>query len=337
MSSPSPPIIRIGILVFPETVGASAAAPYDIFKIANTLSALRPVAEQVRFEVHWVSQEGGLVASHSGLSYATHPFDDSYDVLLVSAVDRHPMREIVPAIRTMPRQLQLIREFAAKFAASGRVVSAMCTGTFVLAEAGVLDGRRATTSWWLSGYFAKRYPDVLLKSEELVVVDGHLLTSGGAGSYLDLALCLVGRYGGEPLRQMTAKILVADSGRASQTPYVTAALVERKGQAVIELARRWLNEHIDQEWNMADLAAHCNTSPRTLLRRFQKALGMSPVQYTQQLRVERAKVLLESSMLSLEAITSRCGYADVSTFSTVFKRWAQVTPREYRTRFGMRS
>lgn len=88
---------------------------------------------------------------------------------------------------------------------------------------------------------------------------------------------------------------------------------------------------------MADLAAHCSTSPRTLLRRFQKALGVSPVQYAQQLRVDRAKALLESSTLSLEDITGRCGYADVSTFSAVFKRWAQVTPREYRTRFGLRS
>jgi transcriptional regulator GlxA family with amidase domain len=94
---------------------------------------------------------------------------------------------------------------------------------------------------------------------------------------------------------------------------------------------------MDQEWNMTELAGHCHTSPRTLLRRFQKAVGMSPVQYTQQLRVERAKGLLESSMLSLEDITERCGYANVSTFSTVFKRWAQITPREYRSRFGLRN
>lgn len=325
--------VRIGILVFPETVGASAAGPFDVFKIANTMSQLRPAAEQVRFDVQWVSREGGLVTNLSGLSFATQEVDAGLDVLIVTGVDRHVTREIVPAIRTMPDDLALVRDFAR----SGRFISAMCTGTFVLAEAGILDGRRATTSWWLSSYFAKRYPGVQLESEELVVRDGHILCSGGAGSYLDLALWLVGHYGGEPLRQMTAKILVADSGRASQTPYVAQALVERKGHAVIELARRWLNEHIERDWNMADLASHCNTSPRTLLRRFHKGLGMSPVQYSQQLRVERAKALLESSTLSLEDITGRCGYADVSTFSTVFKRWAQVTPREYRSRFRMRS
>jgi transcriptional regulator GlxA family with amidase domain len=325
-------IIRIGILVFPECVGAAVAAPYDVFKIATTLSALRPAAEQVRFDVDWVSRHGGPVANHTGITFATRPLAE-HAVLIVPGIDRHAMREIVPAIRTMPDELELVREFAA----SGRIVAAMCTGTFMLAEAGVLARRRATTSWWLSSYFAKRYPEVQLESEDLVVRDGNLLCSGGASSYLDLALWLVGHFGGEPLRQMTAKVLVADSGRASQTPYVASMLMERKGHAVIELARRWLNDHLEQDWSMADLAAHCSTSPRTLLRRFQKALGMSPVQYAQQMRVDRAKALLESSTLSLEDITSRCGYADVSTFSTVFKRWAQVTPREYRTRFGMRS
>lgn len=326
-------VIPIGILVFPECVGASVAAPYDVFKIANTMSQLRPAAEQVRFDVQWVSREGGPVANYTGITFATEAVTDQR-VLIVPGIDRHAMRELVPAIRTMPDDLQLLRDFAE--GPDERLVAAMCTGTFMLAEAGLLDGRRATTSWWLSAYFAKRYPGVKLESEELVVRDGPILCSGGAGSYLDPALWLVGHFGGEPLRQMTAKIMVADSGRASQTPYVASMLMERKGHAVIELARRWLNEHIDQEWNMGDLAAHCNTSPRTLLRRFQTALGMSPVQYTQQLRVDRAKALLESSTLSLEDITSRCGYADVSTFSTVFKRWAQLTPREYRSRFRMR-
>jgi transcriptional regulator GlxA family with amidase domain len=107
--------------------------------------------------------------------------------------------------------------------------------------------------------------------------------------------------------------------------------------APVERARRWLNDHMDQEWNMTQLADYCHTSPRTLLRRFQQAVGPSPVQYTQQLRDERAKSLLESTKLSLEDITGRCGYANVSTFSTVFKRWAQVTPREYRNRFGLRT
>ncbi len=207
----------------------------------------------------------------------------------------------------------------------------------MLAEAGLLEGRRATTSWWLGKLFNKRYPNVELATDELIVEDGPILSSGGVTAYIDLALRMVGHFGGDALRQTVAKILVADSHRSSQTPYIAAAIVQGDGHAVIERARRWLNQHMDQEWSMAELAEHCHTSPRTLLRRFQKAVGLSPVQYTQQLRVERAKALLESSLLSLEDITGRCGYANVSTFSTVFKRWAQITPREYRARFGLRT
>ncbi len=223
------------------------------------------------------------------------------------------------------------------FAQSGGMIASNCSGTFLLAESGLLEGKRVTTSWWLSKLFHKRYPNVDLDAEDMVVRDGQILSSGAVTAYIDLGLWLIGHFASESLRQMTAKFLLADSHRASQTPYIAAAMVQGSGHAVVERARRWLNQHMDQEWNMGELADYCNTSPRTLLRRFQKAVGLSPVQYTQQLRVERAKGLLESTMLSLEDITGRCGYANVSTFSTVFKRWSQVTPKEYRSRFGMRT
>lgn len=222
------------------------------------------------------------------------------------------------------------------FAASGRLLASSCSGTCLLARTGVLDGLRATTSWWLAPYFRQQYPRVTLDAEELVLQDGAFITSGGVTSCVDLALWLVGHFGGEGLRQVTAKILMVDGNRSSQAPYVAAAMVQGESHAVIERARRWLNERLDGPWTMAGLAEHCHTTQRTLLRRFRDATGLSPVQYAQQLRVERAKVLLESTRLSLDDITQRCGYGDVSTFSKVFKCWAQLTPREYRVRFGLR-
>lgn len=326
--------IRIGVLVFPACGASSAVAPSDVFNIANLLVQYRPVNEHLRFEAFWVSRDGAPVSNRDGLVFPTRAIDaQQLDVLMLPGIDHTTTRDLVPELESMLAEQQLVREFAA----SGRLIAANCSATFLLAEAGLMDGRAATTSWWLGRYFRKRYPAVDLDTEALVVVDGCILTSGGMTSYIDLGLWLVGHYGGDALRQMTAKVLVADSHRASQTPYITAAMVQGDGHAVIQRARRWLNEHLDQDWTMAQLASYCNTSPRTLLRRFQKALGLSPIQYTQQLRVERAKGLLESTSLSLEDITGRCGYADVSSFSTVFKRWAQLTPREYRSRFGLRS
>lgn len=333
MNMPSK-IASIGILVYPECVPSAAVAIVDVFNVANALVQFRPAAEHLRFVAQWVSQEGERVSCKNGLSFPTQPIGaGEYDVLMVPGIDHDDARDLPRILETLGPQQDMLREFAR----SGRLVASNCSSTFLLAEAGLLDGRRATTSWWLSKTFQKRYPKVQLDTEELIILDGPILSSGAVTAYIDLGLWLVGHFGGESLRQMTAKILLADSHRASQTPYIAAAMVVGNGHAVVERARRWLNQRMDQEWNMADLAAHCNTSPRTLLRRFQKAAGLSPVQYTQQLRVERAKALLESTTLSLEAITGRCGYANVSTFSTVFKRWAQVTPREYRSRFGMRT
>ena len=328
------PIVHIGILVFPACVGSSAVVPFDVFNIANAVAGYRPVAEHIRFEAHWVSVDGAPVKTRTGLTFPTEVLaDGDYAALLVPGLDLDRPSQMPGVLDGMAREQAALRGYHA----GGGLIAANCSSTFLLAEAGLLEGRRATTSWWLGKHFRARYPNVGLDVEELLVLDGSVLTSGGVTAYIDQALWLVGHFASDGLRQMTAKVLVADSHRASQTPYIEAAVVEDEGHAVIQRARRWLNQHMDQDWKMEELAAYANTSPRTLLRRFQKALGMSPIQYTQQLRVERAKALLESTRLSLEDITQRCGYVNVSTFSTVFKRWAQVTPREYRSRFGLRA
>ena len=326
--------VDIGVLVFPACVGSSAVVPLDVFNIANTLVQFRPAAEHLRFVARWVSAQGGPVTGRSGLVFPTVAVgEQACEVLMVPGIDHDRPRDLDLALEGLGAELAAVRAFAGR----GRLIATNCSGTILLAHAGLLDGRAATTSWWFSKYFQKRYPGVALDTEALMVRDGDFLTAGGVTAHIDLALAIVGHYGGDALRQMTAKVLLVDSKRASQAPYAAAAMVQGDGGAVIERARRWLNQRMDQAWTMPALAAHCHTSPRTLLRRFQKATGLSPIQYTQQLRIERAKALLETTNLSVEAITARCGYENVSTFSKVFKRWAQVTPREYRGKFGLRS
>jgi transcriptional regulator GlxA family with amidase domain len=325
---------RIGVLVFPSALQSGAVAPVDIFKIANTMVHYRPAAEHVHFEAHWISARGASFTSTAGgLCFPTVPIDHSFDALIVPGVDHDDPGQLTQALDQLAPEQELLRQYAL----GGRLLASNCSSTFLVARTGLLDGRRATTSWWLSAKFRKHFPAVELDTEALIVEDGPFLSSGGMTAYIDMALWLVGHFAGEELRQITAKILVADSNRSSQSPYIAAGIAQGNGHAMIERARRWLNEHMDQEWSMSELCGHCHTSARTLLRRFRKAVGLSPIQYTQQLRVERAKGLLESSALSLEDITGRCGYENVSTFSKVFKRWTNVTPREYRGRFGLRS
>ncbi|MFZ6638570.1 GlxA family transcriptional regulator [Undibacterium sp. TC4M20W] len=327
-------IIRIGVLVYPGCLRSGAVMPLDVFTIANTLAGIRPAGSKpVQFEAFWVSARGDILQEVDGLHFQAHDIHkQKLDALMVPGVDHRDSNQLDGLLDALAPEQALMETYLQQ----DSLLISSCSSTSLLARTGKLDGRRATTSWWLSAYFRKNFPQVLLEAEELIVVDGQLVSSGGVTSYIDLSLWLVGHFAGEELRQMTAKILVVDANRNSQAPYVAKAIMQDQGHAVIERARRWLNKRLDQQWAMADLASYCNVSQRTLLRRFQESMKLSPIHYVQQLRVERAKALLETTRLSLEDITARCGYEDVSSFSKIFKQWAQVTPKDYRRRFGLR-
>lgn len=331
--SPTQRIVHIGVLVFPGCVKSGAVVPHDVLRVANLLMHSRPASQRVRFETHWVSARGQGSVNVGGLSFETVA-PDAYglDALIVAGVDHGDTDNLTDSLTGLLPEQSMLRVFAQN---EGWLLFG-CSGTCLVARAGLLDGHRVTTSWWLSDYCRRHFPDVQLQTEEIVLQDGRYVSSAGVTSYFDLALWIVGQYAGADVRQLAAKMLVMDGQRTSQAPYVAAAVLDGQGPVVLERARRWLNRRLDQAWTMGALAQHCHTSQRTLLRRFQATLGMSPVQYVQQLRVERAKALLESTQLSLESITGRCGYQDVSTLSKVFKRWTQLTPREYRVRFGLR-
>ena len=327
-------LIRIGILVYPGCLRSAAVMPHDVFKIANTLARLRPAGTQpLRFEPLWVSARGDVLQEVDGLHFQACDIKTvELDALMIPGIDHQDASQLDELLAALAPEQELILEYLQR----ERLLISSCSSTCLLARTGLLNGRRATTSWWLSAWFRKKFPDVMLEAEELIVVDGKLVSSGGVTSYIDLSLWLLAHFAGDELRQLTAKILLVDANRHSQAPYIAKAMLQDQGHVVIERARRWLNQRLDQRWSMAELASYCHVSQRTLLRRFQEALNLSPIHYVQQLRVERAKALLETTRLSLEDITARCGYEDVSSFSKIFKQWAQVTPKDYRRRFGLR-
>ncbi|MFZ6843473.1 GlxA family transcriptional regulator [Undibacterium sp. RuTC16W] len=332
--TPSQHIIRIGILVYPGCLLSGAVVPRDVFSIANTLMQLRPPGQQIRLEPVWLSARDQPIENQHGLSFATQRLDGQrLDALMLPGIDHQSAYDITERIALMTQEQLALRDYLSR----GKLLIASCSATCLLANTGVLDGKRATTSWWLAAYFRQQYPKVILEAEELIVQDGNLVSSGGLTSYIDLSLWLVAHFCGETLRQLCAKMLVIDANRNSQAPYIASAMIQNQGHVIVERARRWLNKRLDQPWLMGELAEHCHTSQRTLLRRFQENVGLSPAQYVQQLRIERAKALLETTKISLEELAGRCGYQDVSSLSKVFKQWTQVTPKEYRQRFGLRS
>jgi transcriptional regulator GlxA family with amidase domain len=215
-----------------------------------------------------------------------------------------------------------------RVAAGGGEIAASCTSVFLLAEAGLLDGRRATTTWWLAPLFARMYPGVRLEAEEMVVADGPVLTAGAAMAQLDLMLSLVTRHGGPGLAERCARYLLLD-GRRSQARYMALGYLSESDPDVVR-AERWARAHLETGISAPELAAAAGLSTRTFARRVERATGLSPVRFLQRLRVERAVELLETTNCTVEEIARRVGYAEPTTLRRILRRNAGVRPRDVR-------
>lgn len=215
-------------------------------------------------------------------------------------------------------------------AAQGAHVTSSCTGGLLLASTGLLDGRRATTAWWLAPVFAELYPQVQLDTAELVLTDGRFTTAGAAMAQMDLTVGLVARYAGAEVADACARRMLLDE-RRSQTPYLAVGLLAAANESVARAAA-WARSRLDQAVGVNDLAKAAGLSPRTFARRVSGATGLSPVQFLQQLRMERAVELIETTALPFETIAFRVGYADPSTLRGVIRRNLGLGPREIRAR-----
>jgi transcriptional regulator GlxA family with amidase domain len=211
--------------------------------------------------------------------------------------------------------------------AGGARVAAACTGTFVLAESGLLDGGEATTTWWLSPLFRQRYPHVRLDAHRIVVPSGKALTAGAALSHVDLALWLI-RNSSPELAALVARYFVFDS-RLSQSAYAISDHLSHS-DPLVERFDRWVREHLDTTISLDVVAEVLATSKRTLTRRLNAVLGKTPVEYIQDLRIERAVHLLKTTKLTVDRIAEQVGYADGHTLRTLLLRRIGKGVRELR-------
>ena len=215
----------------------------------------------------------------------------------------------------------------------GAHIATVCTGAFVLAETGLLDGKTATTHWGAVSEFRRRYPRVLLIPERLITDEGDLFCSGGMTAGMDLAIYLVEKYCGHEVALQSSKAMVSDIGRTLQTPYAIFRFQRDHNDPQILVVQRLLEERFDQDYPYEELARRFGMSRRTFERRFKGATGDTPLIYLQRVRVEAAKHLLETQPLSFDEITYRVGYEDNSAFRTIFRKQTGLRPKEYRRRF----
>lgn len=243
----------------------------------------------------------------------------------------------------LPGFLFTLREALPRFAAhgpwlrqqhaSGATLAAMCTAGFVLAECGLLAGRRATTHWAFAALMRRRHPDVRLDERQILCEDERLLTSGGATAAMDLLHHLLQRHAPPELAQRCAHHLLVDAVRPSQEPYAQWAAPRQHGDEAVLRVQDWLDAHHTEPLAIDALARRFGFGERNFKRRFKEATGLAPLAYVQALRLAQARQLLETTRLSVDVITARVGYEDASSFRRLFQQRVGLAPTAYRKRF----
>jgi len=305
--------MQLGVLVLDGVFDTGLSVVLDTFALADALSDASP-GDGPRFRVEIIGVRGEARTQRGLIVPAGPPPDAPPELVIVPANGC-----TAPGALAALLEREDTREAAAWLRAwrgAGAEVAAACTGTYLLAHAGLLDGAPATTSWWLSADFRARFPRVALEESRMVVCAPGAVTAGAALAHVDLALWLIRRLS-PSLASATARYLLCDR-RPSQAAY---AIVDQIAHAdpVVERFERWAREHL-ADFSMAEAARHVGASERTLQRHVRRVLGRSPIAYVQDLRVSRAIHLLQTSDASLDAIADEVGYSDGATLRSLLRR-----------------
>jgi transcriptional regulator GlxA family with amidase domain len=220
--------------------------------------------------------------------------------------------------------------------AAGSRIASSCTGAFLVADAGLLDGRTATTHWMFAAELRRRYPAVIV-TDRMIVDTGDVITSGGATSFLNLVMYLVERFAGHERANLAARVLLVDGHRPSQRPYIALDPGRSHGDLIVHQVQEHIDLHLDGALRAAELASRFGVSERTLSRRFTAATGRGPQAYLQHARIRHAMRLLETASDPVDQIRRLVGYNDAAAFRRVFKEATGLSPSSYRDAYGLRN
>ena len=324
--------VTVAIVGYPGCSAWITAGLLELFAIANNARVTLGdrAASTVRFDCHIVGKSRRAVRGSHGVRFPVHAMRTHYDASIVPPL----WCESLADLEVRARRLRSENPFLVHMARRSKIFASTCSGAVLLAQAGLLSGRRVTTCWWLVNWFRQAFPDIEMAPDRLVMRDGDRWTAAAGAAYMHLALDLVRELAGEPLAAATAKLMLVERRRGSQSPFLVPHAAPADSGSDIERATRYLRQHSSKRLAIAGVCRALAVSERTLARRFKTSLGMSPLTYLQSQRIARARQLLESSTLALERIVEQCGYEDVSSFRKLFARQVGMTPREYRLRFG---
>lgn len=327
---------RIGLLAVPEAAAAVLYSFYEVLGATGTAwQALTGEAAPARHIEPIVLAERAA------------PFRTSTGVTITPEADfdgAGPMDAVVVpdlAVDTRERlagRWPVAVDWVRCQHARGSIVCSVCTGSLLLAEAGLLDGLEATTHWSARALFASEYPEVRLRPERILVPAGHehrVVTGGGFGAWAELALYLIARFSGRREAVRISKIFLLGDHSEGQLPFASMIRPRQHSDAAIERCQVWVATHYDTLHPVAGMVAQSGLAPRTFKRRFRAATGYSALEYVRTLRVEEAKYLLETTDDPTDEIAAQVGYQDPASFRRLFRQQTGITPARYRQRFAM--
>lgn len=304
------------------------AGPADIFNFATKY--LRETGSEDGYDVSIAAptkdkmiRPSSGIEIHCGIS--AMEVEKPIDTLIIAGNDFHE--------RTAEEEAPFYEWLATINEKNTRRIASVCGGAFVLAKAGMLDGRNATTHWSLSEKLQNAYPEVQVNTNPFYIKDGPVYTSAGISSGIDLALALVEEDFGRDIAVTVARQLVFYLNRPGFQSQFGSLLPAYEISNVAHALQGWLEEHLHEQLDVTRIAAHLNMSVRNFTRVFHKQTGMSPAKFVEKLRIEMARKLLEETDLTLDAIAEKCGLGGMISMRRTFLRHLMVSPASYRRAF----
>lgn len=321
----------ITILLLDQMFSSTAIGPMEVFRHAGSLwNLLTGTQLTPHFQVTTASPDGRPVDCDGGIQ-----IQPNVALKEVGKTDLIFVPTTGLSVDDVLERNAPIVPWLKRRSTRGVAVASVCSGVGLVAAAGLLDGKRATTHWGLAERFREKYPLVKWMPELMVTEDHGFYCGGGVNASLDLSIYLVEKFCGHEIAMQTAKALLIETPRAWQSGFAIVPLKTDHTDDSISSAQEWMHRNFSRNFSLEEPARRVGMSVRNFVRRFKQATGDSPLIYLQKLRVAAAKRMLENNHRSMQEISEAVGYQDIAFFRALFHRHTGVCPSVYRDRFGL--